>query len=658
MNKKLTRRTDMQIKIVSPFLDNVERALREDAKAKFSPTVSDNLRDFALEIDGIFSSMDNPNDRMKLLNIVKDRISKLQDETSGLSAEQFHAIVEEAVHIIESTSTRSLIEPPKESKAPVEKPSEPKETPEETAAAKLIQKVVRGHLTRSRIALPKELKPFLRDNLEGFSEEEIAGVSQIIGRHSVEMLRDPEKYKGEGVRLSKVEIKYRDGSDVERNLPMTLWLQLSDDGQTVRVQIYEEFLGEGTYKRVKDSETVEIILTHGIHKPKEKKDTVLVRSKDTLSSEDRYFGTSSEIEEWQQETLDQIQSSISTLMALFPAEELQADPKIMIAGIPGVIRTHQGKKRKKLEWEDVRYTGDLKAACKTGQVSKSTKKGSETVPLKMDDILRISESLQYTVEKMHQKGVIHRDIKPANILMRYNPDSEQIEGYVTDFDLLAKVGINDRDTTYVFWDRCAEQGLVLPTCDTYGVAICLGSQLFGEDFYILSDMRNVLNERNTNSMISELNKRMSNYVINKSSTFSQKLRESLHGARITELISEISDIGVREDYDANTITELEKILQRICEESPELAETCHSFLQELKAAEKSKDLIKEIFEADRDLSTYMKSAAATNLRRLLENPDTSNENKLLTMEIIYRRFPVFRDFRERLLQIQEEHAQA
>ena len=644
----------MEIKIVSPFLDNVERALREDAKAKFSPTVSANLRDFALEIDGIFSSMDNPNDRMKLLNLVKDKITKIQDKTSGLSAEQFHAIVEEAAHMIESTSTGSLIDPSEESRAPVEKPSVPKETPEETAAATLIQKVVRGHLTRSRIALPKELKPFLRDTLEGFRKEEIAAVSQIIGRHSVEMLGDPEKYKGEGVRLSKVEIKYRDGSDVERNLPMTLWLQLSDDGQTVRVQIYEEFLGEGTYKRVKESETVEINLTHGIHKPKEKKDTVLVRSKDALSSEDRYYGTASEIEEWQQETLDQIQSSISTLMALFPAEELQADPKIMIAGIPGVIRTHQGKKRKKLEWEDVRYTGDLNDACKTGKVFKSTKKGSETVPLEMGDILRISESLQYTVEKMHQKGVIHCDIKPANILMRYNSDKEQIEGNVSDFDLLAKVGINDRDTTYVFWDQCAEQGLVLPTCDTYGVAICLGSQLFGEDFYILSDMRNASEERKTDSMKTELNKRMNDYVTNNSFNFTQQLRESPHEAKITELISEISDIGVLKNYDADTITELEKVLQRICEEAPELAETCHSFLQELKAAEKSKDLIKEIFEADRDLSTYMKSAAATNLRRLLENPDTSIENKLLAMEIIYKRFPVFRDFRERLLQIREE----
>jgi len=55
----------------------------------------------------------------------------------------------------------------------------------------------------------------------------------------------------------------------------------------------------------------------------------------------------------------------------------------------------------------------------------------EKAPLKLDEILRISEDIASVLEYMHSKGIIHRDIKPANIMIQ-KTDGRAI---LTDFGL-------------------------------------------------------------------------------------------------------------------------------------------------------------------------------------------------------------------------------
>ncbi|MFQ5729223.1 MAG: hypothetical protein ACE5GN_02545, partial [Waddliaceae bacterium] len=440
------------------------------------------------------------------------------------------------------------------------------------------------------------------------------------------------------------------GSAHVHTLPRTVWIQLSEDGKTVRIQFYGKHYKSGTYKDVKESETIVITLSNGSNKPKRRENTVLVRTRDTQEDKSGKRATQAEIRESQEDDLEMVNNGIQTIKHLFPPEELERDSNLKFCGIPKTIRKHQGKNRKKFEWEEVRFSNDFSEVCKTGQVKCDTA-GTIVTEFRTNDKFRIAEFLTYTVEQIHLKGKVHRDVKPINILVHYNEARQCPEGFLTDYDLITDFGSNETKSEYEYWDLCSEKGFVLPTADIFGVAMCLGSSIFGAKYpEILSSARHHYDIREIESTINEFHGKYINLKIvplykdiNTSSLLRKQLRDYLQW---------VSNRAIRDGRPVPDIDEIKEVLDSIIKANPEKETSILTILADCYAAQELSQLLFEIHKADLDLFTFiMKDPKGKDLALALGNESVSLEDKLEMIQALYVKFPIFKEFRGRLKNI-------
>lgn len=509
-----------------------------------------------------------------------------------------------------------------------------------------LQRFIRMYNISSQVILPSDISPFLKETLTNYSKEECTALGYVISKQSIEIRDNPKLFQEEGVRLRKWSVCYIDSEKKENVLPMTIWLQLSENRQKLRIQLYGKKIpnAEGSYKYYKESSTIIVSLTCGNGKQKSLENTVLARSKTTLTPDDEKELSIEKYALWIEDELEMLQDSFNLFKSMFSPDALTSDPNIKIAGIPSVTRPYKGKTRKKLEWEDKRFTSDLENASEA-EFIKLNFSNENVIPFSFRDSLDIACSMHYTISKMHLKGIVHRDLKRKNILLQYNPNLQKTEGFLTDFDLVAKFGAHEAEDIYVYWDLCSQNGIVLPTTDLFSLVLMVAEAYFGKA------VREITNDKKKRLKINIkdhfLNKFMSK---NLESLFSELEKSGISSKIIQSW--KILFLSIDEPLSHKLVT-TERLITSMVKAMPSKRKRINQYLAEVRTAEEVLILLSETYQVDQTLYRYIISNEGSKLIAELSNNNISPEKKQQIIQNLYDKFPFYKNLGQRIQNIKQ-----
>jgi len=323
-------------------------------------------------------------------------------------------------------------------------------------AATKIQSTVRKHQTQKKIVLPKQIYQFLSQYPELLNEihEEVdlVELSQVLAREIMELLSQPHEIEGHGKRLylgkkiylvasmlplSKLSAEKAKVPSEQIELPVGLWVKKIAGG--VELELINQYLGEGTYKKVLASTVLQIDLTTKQHLISAA-DTVLVQSKD---------------EQKEAHTL----TGLRLIRSTFSEEEL-ANPNLRLAGLLTHLDRHSDGT---LEARDVALRGDL----------------DRWNNLTRLEFARCFADVATTLELFHAKSLVHRDIAPRNILISKGSEAR---GFLSDFDLSRIMGHSTLISRNPYYDELGQNGIVTPLCDILGLAQVVAQRIFHMEY--------------------------------------------------------------------------------------------------------------------------------------------------------------------------------
>lgn len=356
-------------------------------------------------------------------------------------------------------------------------------------AAMRVQRYWRSHRVSPMVITVPEMEQFLSSSFEGVNKEKLKLLSKVISDLSVQMLINPNSFKGEGIRVTRHTIS--SGGKAIGRFPNLLpfWMQLSPDAKEMRLQFYGKFIAECMYKKVKHSKTMILSLARPGRKEMKLVQTVLYRLRRVEKQRPLSVLYPKEIEDLTETNIRLTFKSLTLMNDLLDKEKLCEDPKFKIAGISKVFRIYQSEKVRRVEWEGLYFPNVAETIAETKKISFEEQGKPLTITAEIGNICDILNDALYTCKKMHEKGIVHRDLKPKNLLVRINPETKKAEGYTIDFDLTSFFGFNNTTVKYGYWDRASIFGIVLPSCDIFGIGIALGELLFSPEFLENSEKR-------------------------------------------------------------------------------------------------------------------------------------------------------------------------
>lgn len=599
---------------------------------KISPSLPDgNDQAFGAVIDQIFEEFTKREFRLELIKSIEERVSQSPPH-SPITKDQFTKIVHEST--VEFRRNSPILEHVDQgSSSGLDQ------------AATTIQTQVRRYLKQKKVILPNQIKEFIAVNFPDMSQSESDALTKIIARQSIAILENPKAFQGEGKRINQmVENKFTDPVTKETKTvktPRTIWVYLTDDQKQLRVQVYsKKLMGEGTYKIVKASKTLVFHLSGGLDKKKKVVSTVYIKSKDIVTEEERRSYPGRVIRQFEEEDIAKLRYGMNEAARVFSKEELAQDEAIHIKALPDVTHTYIGKKyRKRLEWEEPMYFGsDFLEVLKAGSVQVDD---GVTVKMTSPDKLRIVKSTLYTAQKMHEKGVVHRDVKSQNVFLGYDG---KLQGYLGDFDLIAKVGHNELKSPYAYWDLPSCKGLVLPTADIFGSAMVLGESFLGSTFYHVSQMRfNDLHEVAIPQAIDSRVNLKSKVLL---SDLQLRLSSKLDAADQQAISTAISKFEESEGSQEAMLIIRDHMTNS---KNPEMIREYKKLIADLELIAKTGELLKEVFVADRELDQYLCDPRNRELTTTLASGGTKN-----ALATLYNKFPTFKNLLETITALETQ----
>jgi serine/threonine protein kinase len=406
-------------------------------------------------------------------------------------------------------------------------PSPTPTTEEQSTISSQFQKlkaIIIGQKVRKHIILPKQILPALRSQFPRniFSEEDLTKLAKIISRESIQLFQELVVRNGRAKTISaKIPYSFSIPANVTfdeatgmykkihklapaRNtlihLPCDIQITMQEHKNRLRVQLlpsskYMIRESKGAYKTLFHSTKLYISLA----KPELSIHSLKLRS--ITYSPYLIFRPNTHLE---QEDIQKVRKGYIQHQNAFDAAQNEASlpfsPYTRISVAPRLLSSTLN------EWEQPLYNGDLNDAVELGRVpiEPQNQESSETKELRFSDKLNIARNLISTLAFLHERGQVHHDVKPKNILLKVDKSSEQIEGYLTDFDFSETADHRYLSSSYHYWDTLGNLGYYTKEGDIYGYAMTLGETFFPNFFLTFSrHPEAILDETNYNNYLSE-----------------------------------------------------------------------------------------------------------------------------------------------------------
>jgi len=288
---------------------------------------------------------------------------------------------------------------------------------------------------------------------------------------------------------------------------------------------------------------------------------------------------------------------------------------VKIAGISRETREYMSKTgEERMEISEEWFPTDLSSAL-SGPIS-LTQGGKEDTSLTPKDMLRVILDTADTLMKIEEAGYVHRDIKEDNILIK-KEDDDSIAGYVTDFDLLKKIGDFGGGGTSGYQDVCSSMGVIIPANDSYALMMTLGKAIFGQEFVGFQDYKFDILEDIYGDLLLKFVENLNDYSERDPDTYKDKEKF------VTDILSDLKKQLFEEDKELeDNIAHIKVYLKyyqlsrkrlRIEDKVLSFLKTNNKFRLELKKAKTAsareqwfKEFYKEFPELETSMSTFRK----------------------------------------------------
>lgn len=288
----------------------------------------------------------------------------------------------------------------------------------------------------------------------GVPDDQVDGMINNLSRTIAKFETDPRMEH----RFRKNTVAF---ADLGVQFPFTFYLKKNPANGSLNINfttpgvVVGARVGQGTYKIVKKSHSIDIPPRSSSQKPSVRtQEVVLIRAK---KGEEQ---------------------SVSEGFNLVRQLQAELGPDVQLPGVPAERRYIAKDGTERLELVQEFYNGDFAKAVDNGSLPVDMSSTAQQKQFDALDNMDVMISASETLAKFHQRGYVHRDVKAPNILVKLDSTQPKPQGFINDFDLTAKIGRSDITSNYVYWDPCSRIGLVTPNADVYGMVMTLGESYF------------------------------------------------------------------------------------------------------------------------------------------------------------------------------------